>query len=150
MNVYRITGRKYAHDLSGHGAALYGGRWNKRGTLLLYTGESKEIALLETIVNVPANFAPKLDLLTIQIPDNSILEIFIKELPVNWSQYPAPSILSEMTEKWVFSNNSIALKVPSSIIHSAHNYLLNCSHPQYDKVKLLDRTHFFFDTRLKN
>ena len=134
MIVYRIAGHKYAKDLSGIGAAQYGGRWNKKGTAVLYTGESKEIALLETIVHTPPMLVPNLDVLTIEIPDKSITEITIKELPKNWFDYPAPTILSELAERWITKDESIALKVPSCIIHSAHNYILNCRHKDFKTI----------------
>lgn len=148
MYVYRITGRKHAHDLSGLGAAIYGGRWNKKGTPVLYTGEGREIALLETIVHIPSTFVPDLDLLTLFVPDDSLEELKIADLPKNWLHYPAPTILSEIAEEWVQRQETIALKVPSCIIHTAHNYILNCSHPNYNQVKLIDRTEFYFDMRL--
>lgn len=148
MVVYRITGKKHSSDLSGYGAALYGGRWNKKGTPVLYTGGSIEIALLEIIVNTPSTIIPKLDLLTIEIPDNSIAEIKPKELPKNWKDYPAPTILSEIGESWVISNNTMALKVPSCVVHSANNYILNCQHPDYKKIKVLGKKDFYFDSRL--
>lgn len=148
MIVYRITDKKHASDLSGTGVTMYGGRWNKKGTPVLYTGESKEIALLETIVHTPPMLIPDLDILTLKIPDNSITEIKISQLPRNWINYPAPTILSEIAENWVQQGKTIALKVPSCIIHSAHNYILNCRHPNYNQVKLLEHKNFHFDSRL--
>ena len=148
MKVYRITGKKHASDISGTGAAMYGGRWNKKGSPVLYTGESKEIALLETIVHTPPSIIPALDLVTIEIPDDSIQVIHMKDLPDNWTNYPAPAILAEIAENWIDSNASIALKVPSCIIHSSNNYILNCRHPEYHKVKIVNQKGFHFDTRL--
>ena len=149
MVVYRIAGRKFANDISGIGAAKYGGRWNKKGSSVIYTGETKEIALLETIVHTPPMLIPKLSILTIEIPTDSITEIEIKDLPSNWYDYPAPTILSEISENWIISSNSVALSVPSCIIHTAKNYILNCNHKDYKNVKILDIKNFHFDTRLK-
>ncbi len=149
MFVYRITGKKHAGDLNGKGAAMFGGRWNKKGSPVLYTGENKEIALLETIVHTPALLIPELDILTLEIPDDSVTEIEINQLPENWKVYPAPTILSEIGEKWIEEGKTIALKVPSCIIHSSHNYILNCKHPDYFRVILVERVHFEFDSRLK-
>ncbi len=148
MIVYRICDKKHADDLSGAGAATFGGRWNKKGIPVLYTGESKEIALLETIVNTPPMIVPKLDVLTLEIPDDSIFEIGIEDLPSNWINYPAPSILSEIADLWVSSQTSIALKVPSCVIPSAHNYILNYHHPDYQRVRVLEQKDFHFDSRL--
>ena len=142
MIVYRITGKKHAKDLSGTGAAIYGGRWNKKGTPVLYTGETKEIALLETIVHTPPMLVPDLDILTIEIPDDSITEIAIKNLPKNWIDYPAPSILAQIGEDWVKKADTLALKVPSCIIHSASNYILNFRHEKYPKIRVIDHRDF--------
>ncbi len=149
MFVYRITGKKHAGDLTGKGAAIFGGRWNKKGSSVLYTGENKEIALLETIVHTPSLLIPELDILTLEIPDDSITALEINQLPKNWKVYPAPTILSEIGEKWINEGKTIALKVPSCIIHSTHNYILNSKHPEYSRVKLIERRNFEFDSRLK-
>lgn len=150
MKVYRITSKKYANDISGTGAAIFGGRWNKKGTPVLYTGESKEIALLETIVHTPPMLIPDLDILTFEIPNDSITELKIKDLPKNWKNYPAPTILSYLAENWVLKRATIALKVPSCIIQSSHNYILNCQHSEYRKVKLISHEDFHFDSRLNS
>jgi len=98
------------------GAAIYGGRWNKKGAAVLYTGATKEIALLETIVHTPPMIVPDLDILTLEIPDDSITEIKIEDLPKNWIDYPAPSVLAQIGEDWVDKGETITLKVPSCIV----------------------------------
>jgi RES domain-containing protein len=148
MLVYRIAGKKHSDDLTGTGAAMYGGRWNRKGTPVLYTGETKEIALLETIVHTPPMIVPKLDIVTLEIPDDSIMTIEIDMLPSNWESYPAPTVLSEIGEQWVEDSKAIALKVPSCIIHSAYNLILNCRHIDYRFVKLVDKRNFKFNSRL--
>ena len=149
MIVYRITKSKRASDISGYGASIYPGRWNKKGTIVLYTGESKEIALLENIIHIPAMMIPELDILTIEIPDNSITVLTPKDLPPNWYRYPAPTVLSDIGQEWIDESKTIALKVPSSIIHSSYNIILNCRHKDYNKVKILSQKKFYFDIRLR-
>ena len=116
MLVYRIVKREHAGDLTGTGAAMFGGRWNKKGIPVLYTGENKEIALLETIVNTPPLIIPELDIVMLEIPDDSITIIEISQLPGNWSTYPAPAVLSEIGGKWIKEAKTIALKVPINTI----------------------------------
>jgi len=149
MIVYRITGKAHAYDLSGLGAALFGGRWNKKGAFVLYTGENIEIALLEAIVHIPPLMVPDLVLITLEIPDNSITEFKTDILPKNWADYPAPTVLSEMAEKWIKAEKSIALIVPGCIVQTSHNIILNCKHPDFNKVKRVDQRDFQLDTRLR-
>lgn len=148
MIVFRIAKRKRASDMFGTGAALYPGRWNKKGTSVLYTGATIEIALLENIVHTPPMFIPDLDILTMEIPDGSITEIKVSELPSNWMRYPTPLILAEIGEKWILKAETIALKVPSCIIATSFNYILNCKHLDFNRVKVIDHSHFLFDPRL--
>ena len=150
MIVYRITKSKRASDISGTGAALNPGRWNMKGTPVLYTGESKEIALLENIVHIPLMLTPELDILTIEIPDDAITKLEIKDLPPNWLQFPAPTILSEIGQKWVDEDQYLGLMVPSYIIHTSFNIILNCSHKDYYRqTKIIDQKAFYFDSRLR-
>ena len=149
MIVYRIANKKYGADLSGVGAAMFGGRWNKKGTQVLYTGESVEIALLEIVVNTPPMLVPNLVLVTIEIPDVPVTELKIEDLASNWKNYPPPTILSEIGTEWVYSMKSLALKVPSCVVETAHNYILNPLHPSYTEVKTLSVDPFHFDPRLK-
>ena len=149
MLVYRIVKSKHANDISGTGAALFPGRWNKKGTPFLYTGESREIALLETLVHLPPMMSPPLSLLSIQIPDDSITTLGIEDLPPNWNHYPAPAVLAQIGQQWIEQGKTVALKVPSCIIPTAHNYILNCRHLDYGNVKIFSEESFALDVRLK-
>ncbi|HGY54656.1 MAG TPA: RES domain-containing protein [Caldithrix abyssi] len=149
MIVFRIAKRKRASDISGYGASIFPGRWNKKGTPVLYTGESKEIALLEYIVHIPPMMSPELDILTIDIPNGPITVLTPEDLPPNWYQYPAPTILSEIGQMWIDEGKTLALKVPSSIIHTANNIILNCKHKDFKRVKILSQKKFYFDSRLR-
>ncbi|MDO8714469.1 MAG: RES family NAD+ phosphorylase [Polynucleobacter sp.] len=49
--VWRITTRRFADSaLTGEGARLFGGRWNRPGQSVVYTAESRSLALLELLV----------------------------------------------------------------------------------------------------
>ncbi len=135
--------------MSGMGSALYPGRWNKRGTPVINTGENKEITLLENLVHTPPLLIPGLDILKIEIPDNSLEQLDISDLPNNWYQFPAPTVLSEIGQQWVDEGKTMALKVPSCIIYTSFNIILNCSHKDYSRVRVIEKQPFRFDTRLK-
>src|SRR5713101_8129256 len=55
ITVWRIaadTPDYEAHDLSGKGAEKTGGRWNRKGTAMVYASASRALACLETIVHL--------------------------------------------------------------------------------------------------
>jgi len=52
MLVYRIGRTKYADDLKGEGAGLFGGRWNNKTVGCVYASETRALGLLEYTVDV--------------------------------------------------------------------------------------------------
>jgi RES domain-containing protein len=49
LTVWRITtARHVSTAYSGEGARLFGGRWNPKGVPLVYTAESRVLALIHT------------------------------------------------------------------------------------------------------
>ena len=148
MLVYRLTNKKYASDISGTGAAITGGRWNKKGRSVLCTSESIPLSLLEIVVNIPPIFQPDLMLFMLEIPESAIIEIPMASLPENWFQYPAPGILAEIGEEYYTLKNALILKVPSSVVPSSFNYILNCQHHGFSEIKIVSQRPFIFDPRL--
>lgn len=148
MLVYRLSNRKFAQDLSGVGAANAGGRWNNKGRAMIYTSESTALALLEVIVNLPPMLQPAMNLMTIQLPEQHIAKIDLDELPENWYKYPYPKSLARIAEDYFNDSKIIALGVPSAIVHSSYNYLINPVSKNFDQLKLLSSDPFIFDPRV--
>jgi len=149
MKVYRITKAKYSQDLSGTGAKLYGGRWNSKGTAILYTAENKALAALKSLVHFDPVLVPKnLKIITIEIPKRAIKNLGQDKLPKGWKSNPVLLELSEIGKKWVESNSSLALKVPSVIIPGEYNVLVNPEHKLFSTIKILEQEDFSFDERL--
>ena len=141
MLLYRIAKSKYANDLSGEGARRAGGRWNFKGTPVVYTADSTALATLETLVHFPLNLTPKnRAIATIALPDElPVLTIDLADLPDNWATYPAPNQLAEIGNDWVLKQETVALCVPSSITPNSEgrNYILNPAHPDFVRVKII-------------
>ncbi len=150
MKVFRIAKTQNINDLSGMGARIYGGRWNHKGTSIIYTSESISLATVEYLVHVPFSIAPtNLSLTTLQIPDQiTPIKIMTDDLPDNWIKYPAPSILAESGTNWVRSNESLLLRVPSVVVQHEFNILINPLHPDMKHVTILQIESYKADKRL--
>lgn len=148
MIVYRIAKSKYINDLTGTGARLYGGRWNQKGTGIIYTSETRALATVEFLVHVPLSMVPdNLQIASIEIPDDSIHDIRVSDLPGNWKNFPAPVELAEMGTRWVLSNNTLLLRVPSAVVEHEYNILINPSHPSINQVTIASVENFKLDER---
>jgi len=148
MLLYRITSAKYADDLSGNGARLYGGRWNSEGKPMLYLASSRSLAVLESLAHLVATNIPnELVMITIEAPDD-FLEIPENILPDNWNEYPEQHIVKQIGNSFLQRNEHLLLKVPSALVPEEFNYLLNPLHPKAGKVKIIKKAPFNFDGRL--
>lgn len=150
MIVYRIAKTKHIRNLSGTGARIHGGRWNRKGIGILYTSESRALATVEYIVHVPLSIVPTdLSIASLEIPAPIIPKmISTSELPANWYNYPGCSDLAELGTNWVLANDSLLLRVPSSVIKHEFNILINPSHPDMSHVTISHVEEFTFDERL--
>lgn len=150
MKLFRISKTKYINDLSGIGAQLYGGRWNEKGVRVIYTSESRSLAVLEFLVHVSMINIPKdISIIQIDLPDNikpSVINTSF--LPLNWKSYPSFDILAKIGTRWLKSGKTLLLKVPSVIIENEYNFLINPTHPDFSIIKKKKAVNFNFDTRL--
>lgn len=151
MVVWRVTRKAHAEQpLSGEGARRYGGGWNYIGVAVVYTSQSLSLAVLEYLVNLPINDLPD-DLASVQIeiPDDlPRTEITIKALPDDWRTYPSVEELKDIGTDWARQAATPILVVPSVVIPSELNYLVNPTHPLSDAIKIVSVDAFALDTRL--
>ncbi|MBN1450250.1 MAG: RES domain-containing protein [Anaerolineales bacterium] len=150
MKVYRIAKERYIKDLSGEGARRYGGRWNKKGTSVVYTAENRSLATVEYLVHLPIALVPADTYIAeLTIPDQIEYEqIKIRDLPRQWAAYPAPLALADIGEAWVRKGGTLLLKVPSSVVRGEWNVLLNPQHRLFGEVALTGVEPYSFDERL--
>jgi RES domain-containing protein len=150
MLVYRIGRTRFANDLTGEGARLFGGRWNQKLVPCIYTSESRALALLEYTANVNIEEIPRaLSITVFEIPDNGIFEVQLTQLPGDWTQSPAPSSTRTIGSFLLSDARHLVIKVPSAIIIDECNYLINPQHPNVSHIKILDVRDFVYDVRLK-
>lgn len=153
MIVYRLSKGKYALDLSGMGASLYGYRWNSKGIKALYTASSRALAMAEVLVHLPANFLPEnYKMLEIEIPDDiKIEEICFSKLDEGWNSFPHQQETKDLGDAFFRTGKACVLKVPSAVVKGDFNYIINPNHRDMEKIKVTEVTDFPFDKRiLKN
>jgi RES domain-containing protein len=147
MRFWRICRQRYAAEAaSGEGARLYGGRWNSRGTRVVYASTSLALATVETFVNLEPNLRPP-DLVSIQgeIPDAiGIAKLDLTVLPSNWHETRDES-LRPFGDDWIRNGQRAALLVPSAAIRGEWNVLLNPAHADFAKIEFQRPQPFEFD-----
>ncbi|HMI04852.1 MAG TPA: RES family NAD+ phosphorylase [Pedobacter sp.] len=150
MLVYRLSRTSYASDLEGTGAKLYGGRWNNKGTVLIYTSASRALAVLEFASNVELEFLPDdLSVTTYEIPEKDILTVPDKDLPQDWDQLPAPQSAKDFGSSYFKDQKILCLRVPSVVVQQEYNYLINPESSKFKAVRVMNISPFEFDSRIK-
>ena len=99
---------------------------------MVYCAESRALALLETLVHVPAAGLPQNRyLLDIDIPEpvwsaREVVELKdISRLVPTWDAVPAAGIASTFGSQWIRESRSAVLSVPSVIVPEECCVLLN-------------------------
>lgn len=148
MEVFHLGITMYARQLTGEGAKLFGGRWNVIGCPCIYTAGSKALCALEYAANVLLEQMPDdLSFTTYDIPDGSWAVFQTKDLPPGWANSPASLQVKAWGTKHL--QNHLALRLPSIIIPSEFNIILNPLHPDFKKVRIKEVEPFTFDRRIK-
>jgi RES domain-containing protein len=148
IRCFRLSAQKYPSN-SGFGAARYGGRWNPKGLEVLYASASVSLASLEVLVQfavLPHDYV----LTEIQIPnDVAIVTLDDDDLPEGWDGGTLLSRTQAIGRRWAANRRSAVLSVPSAIISSERNYVINPKHPDFGRIRFLSPVRFRFDPRLK-
>lgn len=151
MYVYRIVKSKNrTNDLSGMGAFKVGGRWNSKGTYMLYTSENSSLAYLETLVHFDeVDYPPNLYIMVIELSDKApIYTPPDSAYAADWMQLELFANKA-LGNQWMADMKFLAIKVKSSINNFEYNYLLNPLFPRFhDMVKVVDVFEIKIDERL--
>lgn len=147
MILYRLATAKYADDLSGEGARLYGGRFNPVGIPAVYTSGNVSLCILEILVRASRHTAPdSYTLISIEIPDTDIREIKQDKLKKDWQN--DLDYTQGIGDDFLKENKGLCLKVPSAVLPIEHNYVLNPAQAGFKKVKIIATQLLQLDKRL--
>ena len=148
--AWRIVKHSHvANAFDGEGARRHGGRWNTTGTAVVYVSESRALAALEILARLQSTRAVSgYVLIPVEFPGSVVEAIDTSTLPEDWQASPPPPSAQRIGDEWAEAKRSLALRVPSALIPNESNYLLNPTHPEFDRTIIGEKEEFELDPRL--
>ncbi|HXG70185.1 MAG TPA: RES domain-containing protein [Gemmatimonadaceae bacterium] len=149
MRLWRLAAASHA-ALDGEGTRRYGSRWTPHGYAVVYASATLSLAALECLVHADPDLQPpSLVAISIDVPSGVVIKAIDRaDLPPDWRDYPAPASLAALGARWLESSASAVLSVPSVLIPTERNYLLDPSHAQFRRCSAGSPEPFLFDRRL--
>ena len=84
------------------------------------------------------------------IPDAvAITTLDVSELPRDWQAYPAPDPVTALGAAWIERGETAVLAVPSVVVPTESNYLLNPRHRDFSRIQIGSAHAFALDPRLR-
>ncbi len=126
-----------------------GGRWNSVGTPMIYCASSIALAMLETLAHIRHNPLP-LNRFLVRIEISDALwasRQVLAPLPARWDALPLEQSSQTAGDKWVASQASAVMAVPSVIVPDENNILLNPAHRDANKIKATVVKQWHYDAR---
>lgn len=157
MRVWRLEQKSFLREaFSGHGAALYPGRWNLPGQPAAYCSGTISLAALEILVNMSPEEMKVMEFYSVhaKIPDEVVKRMKILtidragKISKEWRSTPCPEETRIYGGKWLDDKSSLIMRVPSAVVPQEDNYLINPRHPDFSKVDIGRPERFIFDARL--
>ena len=147
--VFRIVTQRHVADaFSGEGARLYGGRWNPKGIRVVYTASSRALAMLEMLAQdqpLRAHYT----IIPAAIPASIKVErLALTKLPTDWAESNQNETLRTIGADWINRSKAAVLCVPSAVVPSEFNYLLNPGHADFKRIKIGNAEIIKTDARL--
>lgn len=134
----------------GEGARKAGGRWNSRGTRVVYASATLSLALAEILVHLPSGRLPAYTAIPIEFDDALVTVLADRDRPADWRRSPPPASTQRVGDRWARDATSAVLHVPSVIVPVEWNYVLNPAHPDFRRIRIGTPMPFPFDARLRH
>jgi RES domain-containing protein len=143
-----VKTRFLATAWDGEGARAVGGRWNSVGVPVVYVASSLSLALVEVLVHLPAGLLAAYSAVPVSFEGTHAAELADRDLPADWREVPPPDSTRAIGDRFVADGRALALRVPSVVVPSESNYLLNPAHPAFASIRIGAPVSFPFDPRL--
>lgn len=141
-----------AADLTGGGAKTVGGRWNRKGTAVVYAASTIALATLESLAHLGDNIPVRnAFLVSIVVPAEvwaARETVEAASLPATWVAEPPGAASIDFGDAWLRSGAGALLLVPSIIVPEEYNVLINPAHPSTAKLTAAVARQYIYDPRL--
>ena len=106
--------------------------------------------MLEMLVHMQSReLLLKYVIFPVEFDESLVTDIDAKKLPTDWRASPASPGVQAIGDRWIASGASAVLRVPSVVVESECNYVLNPQHPDFGKIDIGKMQQIAFDPRLK-
>lgn len=152
MVGYRLVRKARASEaFSGEGARRYGGRWNPKNIPAVYGSEHLSLAVLEFRVN-QATYDPQDGFVYFLFEFDEALVEAVTEPPKGWRERfsldGSKTAAQAFGEDWILKSRSAVLSVPSAVLETERNFVLNTRHPDFPKIQIGPKLELNLDLRL--
>jgi RES domain-containing protein len=141
-----------ADDLSGKGAERTGGRWNRKGTPLIYTSTSIALTCLETLVHLTGGMSLPLNRYLVRVSVSPTAwrkrMIFDPTEHVGWDAEPPGLVSMDWGTQWARSGASLLAEVPSVVVPEESNILINPAYKGAGRLNVRKLRHWRYNLRL--
>ncbi len=150
IHAWRIAKRDHAAAaFTGEGGLYSAGRWHPKGARVAYTASSLSLASLEVLVHLQrAHRAIRWVAFHLELPEETVSALAHDRLPRDWRREPPGVSTKQLGAAWLATGESAVLRVPSAIVPTESNYLLNPLHPDFARLTIGPAEPFHFDPRL--
>ena len=113
----------------------------------MYTAGSLSLAFLEMLVHLKKrDLLDRYVLFRVHLPAAVVHRP--RRLPDGWAEANLSDTVRGFGSDWLTSQRSVALRVPSAIVLTEYNYLLDPVHPRFGEVTIGEPDAYTFDPRL--
>lgn len=141
-----------ADDLTGGGAKLAGGRWNRKGTPAVYASTSIALATLETLAHLGGNISIcNAFLVRVTVPSAlwaQRMTLRLDSLAPAWLAEPPGMASIDVGDAWLHARSHALLLVPSIMVPEECNVVVNPLHPDASRITARVARQHVYDPRL--
>lgn len=148
MLVYRIVHKKFRRSLTASGME---GRWNSEGNKVIYSADSIALAFLENMIRRQGvGFNLDFKIMVIEVLDKTKITILNPDdLNPDWRDHNNYSQCQKIGNQWYDENKTLLLKVPSAVLPQSFNFVINTTHADYKKIKLIGVSDLIPDKKIE-
>ena len=116
---------------------------------MIYVSSTLALAMLETLVHLQdQEFLDRFVVFEVSFDEALVTRVESVALPKTWGESPPLKSVQKIGDVWFSGAASAVLCVPSVIVSTEGNYLLNPAHPDFEEMVIAPKQPVHFGPRL--